>query len=238
MARSGTRRWAARVAYDAPVPQTMLSVWYVFVVSVTAVLAVAPYVAFELFVGWQPSALALLLGALACGVAGPALCGLLGATGELVARRHYPGAPVRRFVRAIAGAGPGLKKLWLGVPALALFLAFDAALYRTVPGVAAAVAVVAVLTLLLLLGATVTDLTHRADESRSALRLLTGAARALVRRWHVHLAWLLLLVVAVALVQIPVVGPSLLLLLPGGWAAAVLVVDRAWPDQRPVEPSS
>lgn len=233
MARRSTGRWAARVAYDSPVPQTMLAVWYVFAVSALTLLVAAPYIAFELLVGWQRAPLALLLGALACTVAGPALRGLLGATAELVDRRYYPGAPLRRFVRSIAGASRGLRMLWAGLPAVALLLALDAALYGTTPGVLPAVAVLGVLVLLTLLGATVLDLSQEAQEAGSALRLLTAAVRALARRWYVHLAWLLLAALTVALAQVPVVGPVLLLLLPGGWAAAVLVVDRAFPARAP-----
>lgn len=229
MVRRGTGRWATRVAYDSPVSQTMLAVWYVFVSSALTVLVAVPYIAFELLVGWQRAPLALLLGALACTVAGPALRGLLGAMTELVDRRYYPGAPVRHFVRSIAAASPGLRAVWVGVPAVVLFLGLDAAFYGANPGVLAAVAVLGALGLLTLLGATVIDLRAGAEGPGSALRLLTGAVRALARRWHVHLAWLLLVAVAVALTQVPVVGPVLLLLLPGGWAGAVLVVDRAFP---------
>src|SRR5690625_4969467 len=115
MVRRGAGRWSSRVASASPVPLPLLAVWYVFAASALPVLVAVPYIAFELLVGWQRAPLALLLGALACTVAGPALRGLLGAMTELVDRRYYPGAPLRRFVRAIAGARRCLRMLSVGL---------------------------------------------------------------------------------------------------------------------------
>jgi hypothetical protein len=58
--------------------------------------------------------------------------------------------------------------------------------------------------------------------------LLHVVLASAARRPHVPLTWLFLLGAAAAVTAIPVVGPSLLLLVPASWGAAVDVVNRTW----------
>ncbi|MCF4122469.1 hypothetical protein L1785_15935 [Antribacter sp. KLBMP9083] len=232
------------VALDGPVARTALLCWYAFVVSVCFLLAFAPYLLFERLVGWQPSHLAIWLGAVSLAPAGPATCGLLGAMRVLVGDREYPGRPVRQFVGAVRAGARRLRPWWWAVPAAALFLGYDAVLYRdAVPSAPAFVAVVGVLITVLLVGVTVvaggdagadagTVADADADAAAGGTAGLRSAAHAtlssFLRRPLVPLAWLALLVGAVLLTRLPVVGPSLVLFAPAGWAGAVDVVNRAW----------
>src|SRR5699024_3469007 len=179
-------------------------------------------------IGWQRSAVALLAGAVTSGVAGPMVCGLVGAMSPLVARREYPGGAPRRFVGAIRASGPGLRKLWALVMLIVLLLAFDYAWYGQARVVQVGVAVMALGLFLLLVAASVLSAESDARPAR-VLEVLLPACLLLVRRWYVALAWVMLTVVAVALTQVPLIGISLLLFLPGLWAACVLIVASAWP---------
>lgn len=233
------------VALDGPVARTALLWWYAFVVSLCLLLAFTPYLLFERLVGWQPSHLAIWLGAASLAPAGPALCGLLGAMRVLVGDREYPGRPVRQFVGAVRAGAPRLRRWWGAAPAAALFLGYDAVLYReAVPAAPALVAVVGVLITVLLVGVTVVagagagagagaaadaDAGGTAGAGGEGLRSVAHATlSSFLRRPLVPLAWLALLVGAVLLTRLPVVGPSLVLFAPAGWAGAVDVVNRAW----------
>lgn len=236
------------VALDGPVARTALLWWYAFVVSLCFLLAFTPYLLFERLVGWQPSHLAIWLGASSLAPAGPALCGLLGAMRVLVGDREYPGRPVRQFVGAVRAGAPRLRPWWWAVPAVALFLGYDAVLYRdAVPSAPALVAVVGVLITVLLVGVTVVgggdagaagggagasgaEAAAGSDVGGTAgLRSVAHATlSSFLRRPLVPLAWLALLAGAVLLTRLPVVGPSLVLFAPAGWAGAVDVVNRAW----------
>lgn len=220
------------VALDGPVARTALLWWYAFVVSVCFLLAFTPYLLFERLVGWQPSHLAIWLGAASLAPAGPALCGLLGAMRVLVGDREDPGRPMRQFVGAVRAGAPRLRRWWGAVPAAALFLGYDAVLYReAVPSAPALVAVVGVLITVLLVGVTAVAGADVGAAGAGAEGLRSAAHATLssfLRRPLVPLAWLVLLAGAVLLTRLPVVGPSLVLFAPAGWAGAVDVVNRAW----------
>lgn len=219
-------------ALDGPVARTALLWWYAFVVSVCFLLAFTPYLLFERLVGWQPSHLAIWLGAASLAPAGPALCGLLGAMRVLVGDREDPGRPMRQFVGAVRAGAPRLRRWWGAVPAAALFLGYDAVLYReAVPSAPALVAVVGVLITVLLVGVTAVAGADVGAAGAGAEGLRSAAHATLssfLRRPLVPLAWLVLLAGAVLLTRLPVVGPSLVLFAPAGWAGAVDVVNRAW----------
>jgi len=213
------------IGLDGPVARTALLCWYAFVVSVCFLLAFVPYLLFERLVGWQPSHLAVWLGALSLAPAGPALCGLLGSMRVLVGDRDYPGNPVRQFVAAIRAGSPRLRRLWWAVPPAALLLGYDAVLYGdAVPAAPALVALAGVLATVLLVGMTVVG-SGGTDGLRSAAH---ATLSSFLRRPLIPLAWLTLLAGAVLVTRLPVVGPSLLLFVPAGWAAAVDVVNRSW----------
>jgi len=228
MSRRTGGRLGGWTYYDAPIARTALYMWYVFVVSVLALVTAVPYLAFEALIGWQRSPVALLAGAVTSGVAGPMVCALVGAMSPLVERREYPGGAPRRFVGAIRASSPGLRKLWGLVMLSALLLAFDYAWYGQATVVQVGVAVMALGLFLLLVAASVICAESDARPAR-VLEVLIPAGLLLVRRWYVALAWAMLTVVAVALYQVPVIGISLLLFLPGLWAACVLIVASAWP---------
>ncbi|MFF4622821.1 hypothetical protein [Nonomuraea jabiensis] len=210
-----------RVRLDGPVARTALAVWSLFVASVCFLVCCAPYLLFERVIGWQPSHGALWLGALSLVPVGPALRGLLATAQAMVGEGGYPGRLVLRFAGAIRQSSGGLRLLWWLLPALALLLAYDVALYgRTM---AVLVAAAGTLLGLILIGASVAD-TRRHTLSMTLHIVLKSAAR----RPHIPLTWLFLLLAAVLVTAVPLIGPSLLLFVPAAWAAAVDVVNRAW----------
>lgn len=219
----------AWLGLDGPVARTALLTWYAFVVSVCLLLAFAPYLVFERLVGWQPSHLAVWLGAASLAPAGPALCGLLGAMRVAVGERDYPGRPVRRFADAVRAGAPRLRGVWWAVPPAALLLGYDAMLYRdAVPAASALVALAGALVAVLLVGVTVVGVTVVGADGGGLLSALHATLAAFLRRPLVPVAWLALLAGAVLVTRLPVVGPSLVLFAPAGWAAAVDVVNRSW----------
>ncbi|MET7337693.1 hypothetical protein [Nonomuraea sp. NPDC005650] len=209
---------------DGPVARTALVTWHVFVASACFLGCCAPYFLFERLIGWQPSHGALWLGALSLMPVGPALRGLLATMHAMVGEGGYPGRPVGRFAGAIRQSSRGLRVLWWSLPALALLLAYDLALYgATNPAVPVLAVTVGTLLGLILIGATVADTRHC-----GLAVTLHMVLRSAARRPHIPLAWLFLLLAAVLVTDLPLVGPSLLLFVPAAWAAAVDVVNRSW----------
>lgn len=207
---------------DGPVAQTALVVWTVFVTSSCFLLACLPYLIFEVLVGWQPSHLALLLGSLTMAPVAPALCGLLVSTRAMVDGRGYPRRPAHRFYLAIRDSSPAQRQLWLALPVLVLFLAYDLALYAgKTPVVATMVALVGVLTGIVVIGGSTIP-----TPGQNLRGMLTTVLTSLARHPLLPLTWLFLLAAAVLLTRVPLLGPSLGLFLPGAWAAAVEVVNR------------
>ncbi|MFI7135515.1 hypothetical protein ACIBQ1_58375 [Nonomuraea sp. NPDC050153] len=209
---------------DGPVARTALITWHLFVASACFLVCCAPYFLFERLIGWQPSHGALWLGALSLMPVGPALRGLLATVHAMVSEGRYPGRPVGRFVGAIRRSSRGLRMLWWSLPALALLLAYDVALYGgTNSAVPVLAGTVGMLLGLILIGATVVDTRQRG--LAVTLRIVLESA---ARRPHIPLAWLFLLLTAVLVANLPLVGPSLLLFVPAAWATAVDVVNRSW----------
>ncbi|MGY3521052.1 hypothetical protein ACVMYR_32665 [Micromonospora sp. PTRAS2] len=204
--------------------QTAIAVWYVFVISLCFLVACLPYFVFETVVGWQASHVALWLGTLSLAPVPPALRGLMESARALVTERGHPGRPIRRFYRAVLDATPALRALWYTVPVLILLMAYDLALYGADSSAATvAVAVAATIVGIVVIGASATSAPTPGD---SLPGLVTAVLRALGRRPLVPMAWILLLVVAIAASRTPLLGPSLTLFLPGAWAAAVGIVNR------------
>jgi hypothetical protein len=202
---------------DGPLARTLLGVWSVFVPSVCFLICCTPYAVFERAIGWQPSHGAIWLGALSLAPVGPGLRGLLAATRAVVGERGYPGHLVRRFVDAIRSSSPALRAAWCWLPGVTVLLAYDVALAGPL------VLVVGIALLVLLIGASAAD---RPGQRGSAL--LQVVLVSAVRRPQAPLSWLFLLTAATLATTIPLIGPQLLLVMPGAWAAAVDVVNRAW----------
>lgn len=206
---------------DGPLASTLLAVWSLFVPSVCFLACCAPYLMFERVVGWQPSHGAIWLGALSVTPIGPALRGLLATAHATVGEKGYPGRLVHCFLGAIRAGSPALKAAWCSVPVVTLLLAYDLAVSR--PGTRVLVVTVGIVLVLLLVGASCAD--------RPGLRapdLLHVVLAAAARRPYLPLTWLFLLGAGMAATAIPLLGPSLLLLVPAAWAAAVDVVNRTW----------
>ena len=210
---------------DGPVARTALVVWFAFVTSVCFLALTLPYFAFERLVGWQPTHLALWLGAVSLAPVAPAARGLLGAVHALVEEREHPGHAIRRFVDGIRGASVGLRRSWWAVPVVALLLGYDAALYGpAAPVVPVLIAVAALAVTILFVGASVLDVYGAG--AQAWWPTVHRAGVLVLRRPLVALAWSALLVLTVLVSRLPLVGPSLVLVLPAAWAGGVDVVAR------------
>lgn len=218
-ARSGWR------SLEGPVARTALVVWFAFLTSVCFLVLLLPYLAFERLVGWQPTHLAVWLGAVSLAPVAPAARGLLGAVHALVEEREHPGRPVGRFFSGIGAASAGLRRAWWAVPVLALLLGYDAAIYgHGTPAVPVLVAVAALAVAVLVVAATVLDV--HGSGTQHWWPTVRAAGGLVLRRPLVALAWLVLGVLAVLVSGTPLVGPSLALVVPAAWAGAVDVVAR------------
>ncbi|GAA2216509.1 hypothetical protein GCM10009850_119780 [Nonomuraea monospora] len=213
-----------RITLDGPVARTALVVWSLFAASACFVACCLPYLLFERLIGWQASHGALWLGALSLTPVGPGLRGLLASAHAMVDARGHADAPVRRFATAIRHSSQGLRTLWWALPALALLLGYDLALYgTTVPAMPILVVAAGGLLALILIAASLAG----TDEHRLPA-LLNRVLKAGVRRPYLPLTWVFLLSLALLATRLPLVGPSLLLFAPATWAVAVDVVNRVW----------
>jgi hypothetical protein len=102
-------------AYDGPLARALLTVAYIFGVSLSLVACAVPYVLFEQLVGWQPTHLALVIGVLSTLPFGPALFATLSAARDLLDVHGSPGRPSALLVVAVraAAARPHVALAWL-----------------------------------------------------------------------------------------------------------------------------
>jgi hypothetical protein len=212
-------------AYDGPLARALLTVAYLFAVSLSLVACAVPYVLFEQLVGWQPTHLALVTGVLSTLPFGPALFATLSAARDLLDVHGSPGAPFRRFRLAFASGVGSLWWYWALVGFLTLLMAYDVALAAEATVVVAAAGILAAVAIVLGVALSCAVLSGASGRPSA---LLVVAVRAAAARPHVALAWLLLVAVTYAVTLIPIIGPSLALFTPAAAACGILIVNRTF----------
>ncbi|MFE5409454.1 hypothetical protein [Microbacterium sp. NPDC056569] len=226
IARLTSRRPPSRMqrllGYDGPVATMLLATFQYFTVSVSFVACLAPVLAFQALVGWQPTHLAIGLGALSLLPVFPAVHGLLLAA-EVLRAEGASGRAGRRFWAGFASAFRTMTWAAVGVVVAALLIGYDLALFGhedIVFLMAVGTAAVAVI-----LAIAISSVALR--ERVSPIALLTAAVGGIARRPHVALAWLLLVSLAGAATMLPVVGAVAWVFAPAAAAVAVRICNRA-----------
>jgi hypothetical protein len=224
---SGSPRLGARVrlllALDGPLATTMLTVFQYFVVSISFIGCLVPAAAFTLLVGWQPTHLALWLGALSLLPLAPATYALLRSSRRLLAERADAHAG-RVFWMSFLSGCRTLAWAALGTSAIVLVLTYDLALFGSSDAMLLFVAAAgAVVTALLIAVCAVAA----ARRSHRPVETLTLAVRAISRRPHVALSWLLLIVVGVAAASLPLLGAPVALFLPALLGVGIHICNDA-----------
>ncbi|MCP2638148.1 hypothetical protein K0817_016465 [Microbacterium sp. HD4P20] len=216
-------RLRSALALDGPVARLMLTVFQHFVVSVSFAGCLVPAVAFSLLVGWQPTHLSLWLGALSLLPVVPAIYALLRGSRYLLDEQADAGAG-REFWRSFAGGTRVLAWAAIAFSALVLVLGYDLALFGGSDAMllfaAAAMAVILMLAIAVCVAAAARD-------GASPVELLTMAAKAIARRPHVALSWLLMLGIGVALAALPVIGAPFALFLPALLGVGIHICNDA-----------
>jgi hypothetical protein len=210
-------------AYDGRLARVLLAVFQFFAVSALFLLTALPAIVVDQASG-RASHAAIWLGVLAALPIGPGVYAALAAMRDFIIEGGYAGAVFHRFWRAFATGSVQLRWLWAGTAAIELLLAYNAALYGgsdgaflaiTAGGALVALAVIAVCCVALQGGA-----------AGRPLEVLTLALHAAATRPLAPLAWLAVLVIALAVTQLPVFGPNLALFLPAAAAWAILTANR------------
>ncbi|HOB05637.1 MAG TPA: hypothetical protein PKM36_10250 [Propionibacteriaceae bacterium] len=211
-----------KLTYDGPFGLALLRVFHIFVTSVLFGATAVPYVVFAAVVGWQPTHLAVWLGVATLLPLGPSLHGLL-ATAEAVLAEDAPSGAARTFVAAWWLSARALWWFWLGASALLVAMAYRLSLaWSSDPAVAS----VAVVGAGLVAGAVQLWFVLLSGADASTRGLLTASLTGLVRRPLLTLAAVVLPVVALWLAGLPLVGPSLMLFLPGALGVALVLAAR------------
>ncbi|MBD3942609.1 hypothetical protein IF188_12960 [Microbacterium sp. NEAU-LLC] len=216
-------RARALLALDGPLAGTVLAVFRYFTVSVSYLACLVPLLAFTALVGWQATHLAVWLGSASLLPIAPATFALLRSTRVLLVERGDAAAG-RVFWSAFA---EGCRHLWwtgVSLVGAAVLLGYDLALFGGSDVVVLLVAAGAALAVALLVGVCVVATAHG---PRGAVETVTAAAKAIARRPHVALSWLLLLGLGLAATAIPVLGPTLALFLPALIGAGIHICNDA-----------
>ncbi|GAA5200572.1 hypothetical protein [Microbacterium jejuense] len=216
-------RARALLALDGPLAGTVLAVFRYFTVSVSFLACLVPLLAFTALVGWQATHVAVWLGAASLLPVAPATFALLRSSRLLLVERGDAAAG-RAFWSAFAY---GCRHLWwaaVTTSAVALVLAYDLALFGGSDAVVLLVAAGAALAVALLVGVCVVA---AADGPHGAIETVTAAVKAVVRRPHIALSWLLLIAAGLAATAIPLLGPTLALFLPALIGAGIHICNDA-----------
>ena len=211
------------LALDGAAAQLMLTVFQYFVVSASFAACLAPAVAFSLLVGWQPTHLSLWLGASSLLPVVPAVYALLRSTRRLLAERADAGAG-REFWRSFARGARTLAWAALASSGLVLLLGYDLALFGGSDAMLLFAAASAAIVLALVIGVCAVA---AARDGGSPVELVTAAAKAIARRPHVALSWLLMLGLGVALAALPVIGAPFALFLPALLGVGIHICNDA-----------
>ncbi|GAA5205052.1 hypothetical protein [Microbacterium kyungheense] len=213
----------ALLALDGPLAATVLAVFGYFTVSVSYLACLVPLLAFTSLVGWQPTHLAVWLGAASLLPVAPASYALLRASRLLLTERGEARA-VRAFWTAFAD---GCRRLWWAAASLSLvtvLLQYDLALFGGSDTVLLLVAAGAALAAALLVGVCVLA---TAQDLKRPVETVAAAATAIGRRPHIALSWLLLIGLGLAATAIPLLGPALALFLPALLGAGIHICNDA-----------
>lgn len=209
-------------AYDGRLARVLLAVFQFFAVSVLFLLTALPTLMVDQVSG-SVSHAAIWLGAVASLPVGPGVYAVLAAMRGFIAEGGYQGSLFRRFWWDFATGAMRLRWLWAGTAAIELLLAYNAALYGGGDG--AFLAVMAGGALVALAAVAVCCVALQGASGRP-LEVLTLALHAAAARPLAPLAWLAVLVTALAATQLPVFGANLALFLPALAAWAVLTANR------------
>lgn len=217
------QRAASLLAYDGIIAALLLRILAIFVVSTSFFACIAPAILFQLIVGWQGTHLAIWLGSLSVTPVLPAV------TAALVSadRRLLTGEPAgagRVFWSAFARASRAQWVVCVAVSAVVLVLAYDFALFgaHDVVFVSVAGALVVVVVAIVAIASTSAE-----DPSLGRRDVVIRAVRAVARRPHIALCWLLLIAIAGAASTLPIVGGAAVLSAPALVACGVVVCNRA-----------
>jgi hypothetical protein len=222
-------RVRALLALDGSLAATVLAVFRSFVLSVSFIGCLVPLLAFTALVGWQATHLAVWLGAAALLPLAPATYALLRGARSLLAERGD--APVgREFWTSFAR---GCRDLWwaaLGLAGVVVVLQYDLALFGGADAVVLLAALAAALAVVLLIGVCVVaaaQSTVTPEGVPGPLETVTSAVRAIARRPHIALSWLLLIGLALAATALPLVGSAIALFLPAAVGAGIHICNDA-----------
>lgn len=217
-----SERIGMMLAPDGRVSRMLLTILQHVESSIMALVCLVPAFAFYALVGWQPTHLAAWLGVTSLLPAGPVVFALLSVSRDFLAEEGYPGRGIRRFVGALRRGTRALAPWWLLAWFVGLMLAYQLALFGASDGVF--IGVVAGLAVLLL-GSIGLSCAVLAGSEKGMLGLVAEVARAAAARPHVLGAWLLLGTAVPMAGFVPLIGTSLVLLLPGLFATGLLVVN-------------
>ncbi|MDR7185033.1 hypothetical protein J2X85_002067 [Microbacterium trichothecenolyticum] len=216
-------RVRAILALDGPVAGTALTVFQYFVVSVSFLACLGPALAFAALVGWQPTHLAIWLGAASLLPLVPATYALLRSTRRLLAERGEARAG-RLFWRSFASGCRHLAWAAIAASAVVLLLAYDFALFGGSDAMLLFVAASGAASLAFFIAV---SLAAEAKDEHAAVALATAAAKVIARHPHIVLSWLLLTGLGVAALALPVVGPPLALFLPALLGVGIHICNDA-----------
>ncbi|MDQ7879764.1 hypothetical protein Q9R08_17360 [Microbacterium sp. QXD-8] len=220
---SALGRLRGLAALEGPLATTVLTVFQYFLVSVSFWGCLVPAFAFLALVGWQPTHVALWLGALSLLPVVPAVYALLRSSRRLLAERGTARAG-RVFWTSFAQACRTLAWAALSVGVLALLLAYDLALFGASDAMLLFAVGVAVVVLVLVIG--ICAATARRSEHRP-IDVTTAAVKAIARRPHVALSWLLLVALGIGAMTLPVIGSALAMFLPALLAVGIHICNDA-----------
>jgi hypothetical protein len=221
--RGSGARVRALLALDGPIATLLLTTFQFFLVSVSFVGCLVPALLFTALVGWQSTHLAVWLGALSLLPLAPAVYALLRSARRLLIDRSDAHA-AREFWISFAHGCRTLAWAAIAVCVLAVLLGYDLALFGASGAMALLIACAAAASAALLIAVCAVA---AARDDHHAVELLTAAVKAIARRPHVALSWLLLTVIGVVALAVPVIGPPLALFLPALLGVGIHICNDA-----------
>jgi hypothetical protein len=220
---SALGRLRGLAALEGPLATAVLTVFQYFLVSVSFWGCLVPTFAFLALVGWQPTHVALWLGALSLLPVVPAVYALIRSSRRLLAERAEARAG-RLFWASFVRACRTLAWAALAVVVVTLLLAYDVALFGPSDAMLLFAVGAAALVLVLMVGIC----TVAASRSvHPPLDVATAAVKAIARRPHVALSWLLLVGLGMGAMTLPVVGSALAMFLPALLGVGIHICNDA-----------
>lgn len=211
------------VALDGAVASMLLAVFGFFTVSVSFAACLIPAVAFAALIGWQPTHLALWLGAATLLPLAPATYAVLRSTRRLLAHGSDARAGREFWTSFVSGCR---RLAWAAVAttAIVLLLAYDVALFGASDAMLLFTAAAAALVIALLIGLCAAA---AAQDGLGPIETLTIAVRVIARRPHIALSWLLLVALGAGIASLPILGAPVALFLPALIGAGIHICNDA-----------